>query len=204
MDFDFENVHVATNFYQDRHFNTQAVKILPGEYYATTNEYLIVTVLGSCISVCLYDPVSKIGGMNHFLLPNDNDDHSVISASARYGSYAMEILINHLIKLGAHRERLVAKVFGGANVLPSVSSSSVGEKNTSFVKDYLDMEHIKIVAMDVLNTYPRKVYFFPHTGKVMLKKMKVASIEENTVIEREIVYRSKMAKKPKTGDVDLF
>lgn len=205
-EFDTDNIHVAPNRYYDRHFEQEAVKILPGEYFATQSNTLIVTVLGSCVSACIRDRVSGISGMNHFLLPNDgNTGENLLSESARYGVYAMEILINHLIKLGAKRENLEAKVFGGGNVLKGFTAINVGERNAEFVMDYLKMEHIPIVAQDLLDVYPRKVYFFPETGEVLIKKIK--SLHNSTILDRESTYRMQLRNKPARAirqDVEFF
>jgi chemotaxis protein CheD len=203
MKFEEDNEHFAPNTYYDRHFDKQAIKILPGEYYATTGDKLIVTVLGSCVAVCLRDKKSHCGGMNHFLLPNDGSNESgLLTESARYGVYAMEILINHLLKLGAHKSRLEAKVFGGGNVLRGLTLNNVGQRNAEFVLDYLHNESIPICAQDLLDEYPRKVYFFPDTGKVMVKKLK--SVHNSTIYDRESEYRMRVKYTPKSGDVDLF
>lgn len=205
-EFDTDNIHVAPNRYYDRHFEQEAVKILPGEYFATQSNTLIVTVLGSCVSACIRDRVSGISGMNHFLLPNDgNTGENLLSESARYGVYAMEILINHLIKLGAKRENLEAKVFGGGNVLKGFTAINVGERNAEFVMDYLKMEHIPIVAQDLLDVYPRKVYFFPESGEVLIKKIK--SLHNSTILDRESTYRMQLRNKPARAirqDVEFF
>ena len=109
---------LADNVYFDRSFKLETAKLLPGEYYVTDRNMMLVTVLGSCVAACVRDPRHGIGGMNHFMLPDvAGDGDSPVSNSARYGTYAMEILINQLIKLGARREALEAKVFGGGNVL---------------------------------------------------------------------------------------
>lgn len=201
-EFDTNNIHVAPNRYFDRHFEREAVKILPGEYFATTSDTLIVTVLGSCVSACIRDRVSGIAGMNHFLLPNDGSGQdNLLSDSARYGAYAMEILINHLIKLGARRERLEAKVFGGGNVLKGFTAINVGERNAEFVLEYLKMERIPVVGQDLLDMYPRKVYFFPDTGQVLIRKIK--SLHNNTIMDRESAYRIQLRNKP-IQDVELF
>ncbi|MBG7618448.1 chemoreceptor glutamine deamidase CheD [Herbaspirillum sp. AP02] len=194
---------IATNLYYDRTFDCDAAKILPGEYYFTSKDMMIVTVLGSCVSACIRDRVSGIGGMNHFMLPDGGgDDGSPISASARYGTYAMEVLINEVLKSGARRENLEAKVFGGGNVLRGFSAINVGERNAEFVRRYLKAENIRVVAEDLNDIYPRKVYFFPRTGKVLVKKLK--QMHNNTLVDREKAYASKLVTKPVGGEVDLF
>ncbi|MBK8188594.1 MAG: chemoreceptor glutamine deamidase CheD [Cellvibrio sp.] len=198
-----DNVHLAPNTYFDRNFDCEAVKILPGEYYVTNSGKMIVTVLGSCVAVCLRDKFSGIGGMNHFLLPNDGSSESgLLTESARYGVYAMELLINHLLKLGANRNRFEAKVFGGGNVLRGMTVNNVGQRNAEFVLDYLHNEGIPIVAKDLLDDFPRKVYFFPAEGKVMVKKIK--SVHNSTIVDRESEYRMRVKYTPKSGDVELF
>lgn len=194
--------HLAPNRYFDKNFNCDAVKILPGEYFATNDPTMIVTVLGSCVSVCLRDPITRIAGMNHFLLPANKDELNFNSDSARYGVYAMEVLINHLMKLGAVKHRMEAKVFGGGNVLKQLRSNSVGEQNSAFVLEYLDAENIPISAQDLLGEFPRKVYFFPLTGEVKVRKLK--SLHNTTIIDRESEYRVKVSQTPSAGDVDLF
>tara|TARA_B110000503_G_scaffold138827_1_gene225781 strand:+ start:873 stop:1508 length:636 start_codon:yes stop_codon:yes gene_type:complete len=201
--FDLNNNHLAPNRYFDRHFDQDAVKILPGEYFATRDNTLIVTVLGSCVSVCLSDAKLKIGGMNHFLLPNDSSvNHDILGDSARYGGYAMEILINHMVKLGARRSSLVAKIFGGGNVLRGITATQVGQRNANFVQDYLKTERIAILASDLLENYPRKVYFFPATGKVFVRKLK--SMHNSTILDRESAYRLRIGNTPIMGDIELF
>jgi chemotaxis protein CheD len=195
--------HFATNVYYDRSFDTDAAKILPGEYYYTPKDMVIVTVLGSCVSACIRDRVSGIGGMNHFMLPQNNGDaEGLLSASMRYGTYAMEILINELLKAGAKRENLEAKVFGGGNVLRGFTAINVGERNAQFVRDYLKAEGIRIVAEDLQDIFPRKVYFFPRTGKVLVKKLK--QMNNNTIANREQDYVSRLNTSPMAGSVDLF
>ena len=130
--------HFATNVYFDRTFDCDAAKILPGEFYFTGKDMLIVTVLGSCVSACIRDRVSGVGGMNHFMLPDSGGDvDNPVSASMRYGTYAMEVLINELLKAGAKRENMEAKVFGGGNVLRGFTAINVGQRNAQFVLDYL-------------------------------------------------------------------
>jgi chemotaxis protein CheD len=194
--------HFATNVYYDRTFDCDAAKILPGEYYFTCKDMLIVTVLGSCVSACIRDRVTGIGGMNHFMLPDSGDGDSPISASMRYGTYAMEVLINDLLKAGARRENLEAKVFGGGNVLRGFIAINVGERNAQFVREYLRAENIRVVAEDLNDIHPRKVYFFPRTGKVLVKKLK--QLNNNTLVNREQDYASRLQTTPVAGDIELF
>lgn len=192
----------ASHIYHDRSFNCQAAKILPGEYYFTSDDMMITTVLGSCVSACIRDRVSGIGGMNHFMLPDGgNDTDSPISSSMRYGTYAMEILINEILKAGAKRENLEAKVFGGGAVLRGFNAINVGERNAKFVKDYLQAENIRITAEDLNDIWPRKVNYFPRSGKVMVKKLKST---DPTLEVKERDYAGKLAQKPVGGDIDLF
>lgn len=195
---------ISTTLYFDRTFDCDAAKISPGEYYYTDKDMVIVTVLGSCISACIRDNKSGIGGMNHFMLPDGGgaDKDSPISESMRYGSYAMEVLINQLIRNGARRENLEAKIFGGGNVLKSFTTTNVGERNAAFVKRFLKDEGIKVTGEDLLDIYPRKVYYFPKTGKVLVKKLK--ELNNFTLVKREEAYASKLKTSDVGGDVDLF
>jgi chemotaxis protein CheD len=193
----------ATNVYYDRTFDCDAAKILPGEYYHTGKDMLIVTVLGSCVSACIRDRVSGQGGMNHFMLPDGGGDaSSPVSASMRYGTYAMEVLINELLKSGARRENLEAKVFGGGAVLKGFTAINVGERNASFVINYLKMEKIRVLAEDLNDIYPRKVYFFPRTGKVLVKKL--MQTHNDTLARREQEYAGRLKVAPVGGEIDLF
>lgn len=193
--------HLATNRYYDRAFDSEAVKILPGEYFVTTSDLVLVTVLGSCVAACIRDPDRRIGGINHFMLPAANEADP-LSASARYGVYAMEILINHLIKLGARRSSLQAKVFGGGRVMATLTHSQVGDRNSAFVREFLKTERIPVVAEDLLDIYARKVYFFPATGRVLVKKL--VKLANNTVFNREREYAARLTEGPVAGDVELF
>jgi chemotaxis protein CheD len=193
----------ATNVYYDRTFDIDAAKILPGEYYHTGKDMLIVTVLGSCVSACIRDRISGVGGMNHFMLPDGGaDPTSPVSASMRYGTYAMEVLINELLKAGARRENLEAKVFGGGAVLKGFTAINVGERNAAFVISYLKTEKIRVLAEDLNDIYPRKVYFFPRTGKVLVKKL--MQTHNETLVQRERDYASRLKVAPVGGEIDLF
>jgi chemotaxis protein CheD len=196
------NSHFATNVYYDRTFDCDAAKILPGEYYYTEKDMLIVTVLGSCVSACIRDRVKGLGGMNHFMLPDGGDPGNPVSASMRYGSFAMEVLINDLLKAGARRENLEAKVFGGGAVLRGFSAMNVGERNAAFVINFLKTERIPVLAEDLNDIYPRKVYFFPRTGKVLVKKL--MQTHNDTLAKRELDYASRLKVTPVAGAVDLF
>lgn len=193
--------HLAGNRYFDRKFDAEAVKVLPGEYFVTATNMLMVTVLGSCVSACIRDREKGIGGMNHFMLA-DSGDTSAVSSSARYGTYAMEILINHLLKLGARKSSLEAKVFGGGRVMATLTSSQVGERNARFVMEFLATEGITVAARDLLDVYPRKVYFFPHNGKVLVKKL--VRLHNDTLIRREKEYAARLTEAPVAGDIELF
>jgi len=188
--------------YLDRNFNRQAMKILPGEFYATAEDEVIVTVLGSCVAACLLDPIAMVGGMNHFMLPMKQGERDPdVFFAARYGAAAMEYLINNLLHLGAHRDRLVAKAFGGGRVMPGMSTD-VGGQNVDFVREFLRNEDIPIWSEDMGGIYPRKVYFFPHTGQVLVKRME--RTHNDTVLNRELTYIQEVTGRPMSGDVELF
>ncbi len=200
----FAHEEVATTLYYDRTFDCDAAKISPGEYYFTDKDMVIVTVLGSCVSACIRDKVTGVGGMNHFMLPDGGkaDKDNPISESMRYGTYAMEVLINQLLKNGARRENLEAKIFGGGNVLRSFTTMNVGDRNADFVRNYLKEERIKVTGEDLNDIYPRKVYFFPKTGRVLVKKLK--QLNNYTLMKREDAYANKLKVNDVGGEVDLF
>ncbi len=188
--------------YLDREFGLPAVKILPGQWHAARGDVAITTVLGSCVSTCLWDPMVRIGGMNHFMLPGDGaNSQSAWADSARFGVYAMEVLINDMIRLGADRRRMVAKVFGGAQLLAGFGRLDVGAKNSEFALEFLRVEGIRLLAKDLLDVYPRKVHFFVDTGKVQVKRLALAPGE--TVQKREREYLSNLAG-GRGGDVEIF
>lgn len=189
----------ASFFYNDHHFQYDAVKVLPGEYYVSSEDILITTVLGSCIAACIWDGKVHAGGMNHFMLP----DGDGLDGLGRYGSYAMELLINGLIKKGARRESMQAKVFGGAQVMAGFTTLNVGERNTRFVLDYLATERIPVVSQDVLDIHPRKVCFFPVSGKALVKRL-AHSHPETLVVEERKVSAAVVARSNAGGSVDLF
>ncbi len=197
--------HVAKYSYFDRNFSCDAIRVMPGEYYFTTDEIMLTTVLGSCVAACIHDRVSGIGGMNHFLLPDagrEVDADCPVSDSMRYGSYAMEVLINSLLKSGARRANLVAKVFGGGNVLPGMTTLNIGAQNARFVLKYLKTDNIPVLSEDLEDRYPRKVCFFPRSGKVMVKKMKENNVPK--LIEQELIYKDGLTLSRPVGEIDLF
>lgn len=185
--------------YQDPRFRVAAAKLLPTQYLAVDDGTALVTVLGSCVAACLRDPLLRIGGMNHFMLPDGNVRDG---APARYGSHAMELLINDLLKRGASRQRLEAKVFGGANVLRGFTSNPVGSRNAAFINAYLDAEGIPVLASDLGGIHPRKIWFFPDTGRVMLQRLPHAHDAE--VAAAESAARAALSNKPVSGGVELF
>lgn len=195
------------NRYWDKRMNTPAAKILPGECYVSRTGEMIVTVLGSCISACIRDRVIGVGGMNHFMLPVASGGSMIprsntVNTELCYGNWAMEYLINAILKQGGKRERLEVKVFGGGRVLTSMSNIDVGRRNIDFLLDYLTRESLNISSQDLGQDYPRKVLYFPDTGAVKLKKLRTRA---NTTIERrEKAYLDSMVAKPTEGEIELF
>jgi chemotaxis protein CheD len=187
--------------YFDRQFDREAVKLLPGQYYAAGRDMMIVTVLGSCVAACLWDPVKRIGGMNHFMLPG-SAQAGAGSDAARMGVYAMELLINRLLKLGAERSRLVAKVFGGASVLEGMDVLNIGNQNSAFVLDFLKEEGIAVGAQDLYDVCPRKVYFFLQSGKVLVKRL--GALRDDRLQRRERDYLAALETSPSAGEVEIF
>jgi len=179
-----ETEPLATRHYFDREFGLAAVKLLPGEYYVTSDDMVLTTVLGSCVSACLRDSVSGIGGMNHFMLPDAADPLFFDAAAAmRYGAHAMQVLLSEVVRAGARRERLEAKVFGGGAVLASMTLLNIGERNADFVLRYLLAERIRIAAQDLRGKLPRRINFFPLTGRVTVRKMRQQ--DDALLVQRE-------------------
>ncbi len=190
----------ATFFFYDAHFRNEAVKVLPGEFFVFDEDILIMTTLGSCIAACLWDRDKRVGGMNHFLLPDGGSGGD----SGRYGSFAMDQLIGELVKRGATRSTLEAKVFGGGAVISGMNTINVGERNTAFVLEYLRTERITVVSKDVLDIYPRKVCFLPHSGKAMVKRLASANTEALAAQERAAANRVAPSAGGSGGSIDLF
>jgi chemotaxis protein CheD len=180
--------------YYDKQLQRDVVKVPTGEYFATAHDVAMVTVLGSCVSACLWDAQRGIGGMNHFMLPGAGD-------SARLGIYAMEVLINRMLKCGAERSSLVAKVFGGANVLEGMDTLNIGSRNAAFVLEFLAEERIPVVARDLEDLYPRKVAFLPRTGRVLMKRL--AMLRDDSLQRRERDYLARL-ERSRAGEVEIF
>ena len=195
---------VANHHYFDREFGVEAVKLLPGEYFVTAKDMVLTTVLGSCVSACVRDTTAGIGGMNHFMLPDDSDPASRDSAAAmRYGAYAMEVLLNELLKAGARRERLEAKVFGGGAVLANMTLLNIGERNSDFVLRYLQLEQVRIAAQDLRGDLPRRINYFPASGRVTVRKL----VKQNDVLlvqKEEQALAGTLARKQERAKVEIF
>ena len=188
----------ASFFYYDAHFKNNAVKVLPGEFFVHADDILVMTTLGSCIAACLWDRERRVGGLNHFMLPEAGG----AADSGRYGAFAMELLVNELIKLGASRTTMEAKVFGGGAVIGGMNSLNVGERNTRFVLDYLKTERIAVVSKDVLDVYARKVCFLPASGKAMVKRL--ATTNSDTLAAQELAAQKAQTSSGASGSIDLF
>lgn len=194
------------NRYWDPHEECFAAKILPGEYYVTLHGELVVTVLGSCVSACIRDRVFGVGGMNHFMLPSEGGAAvkpgrgQSMDESARYGVYAMELLINEILKNGGRRENLEVKITGGGRMLANMSD--IGKRNIDFVRQFLATEGLEISAEEVGDIFPRKVYYFPATGKVRVKKLR--TMHNNTISSREHEYLEELRKHTGDSSVELF
>jgi chemotaxis protein CheD len=182
------------------------VKILPGQYYVTRQEEALVTTLGSCISVCIRDSTLGLGGMNHFMLPlknknrDDEDESHPWSIAARYGNFAMELLINAIIKSGGERKNLEVKVFGGAKILTHMKD--IGRMNIDFIRRYLEIEGLPALAEDLGGYSPRKILYFPATGIVRVKRLQ--SLMNEAIAREEAHYRSDLNKRDLTGAIELF
>ncbi|HTY93454.1 MAG TPA: hypothetical protein VMC02_06175 [Steroidobacteraceae bacterium] len=181
------------------------VKLLPGECYVTRHDEAIVTVLGSCISACLRDPQSGLGGMNHFMLPERADGGAAnpvpgFSQINRYGCFAMESLINHLARNGAQRQRLELKVFGGGRILSSMID--VGARNIAFIHSWVRTEGMRLAAQDLGGTQPRKLVYFPATGRARV--LKLPPIENRSIADRELYYLEHLSEAAGDGQVEIF
>lgn len=192
--------------YWDREHHCYSAKLLPGEYYVTTTGEQITTVLGSCVSACVRDRRTGIGGMNHFMLPQDGSRGTsawgtAVSAATRYGNVAMERLINDILKLGADRASLEIKLVGGGKMF-GASAIDIGARNIEFVRHYVVAEGFAVVGEDLGDVFPRKVQYAPATGRLRVKKLNV--VHNNTLLERERDYAAVLDKESVGNDIELF
>lgn len=198
----FENVRR----YRDPSTGSVIAKILPGDFYVTREDEVLDTVLGSCVSACIRNPKTGIGGMNHFMLPHprgeDKGDSwgTVNGTATRYGSASMEQLINKILNAGGTRGDLEVKIFGGARVL--AAATDVGQHNVQFVREFIRSEGLKIVSEDVGSTTPRHIQYFPVSGRVRVKHLGGALTA--TVVSQETSYSKTIDKQPVAGSIDLF
>ena len=178
------------------------VKVLPGEFYVTPKtDEVLVTVLGSCVAACIRDQRTGLGGMNHFMLPLGHvDGWGDDPQSTRYGNFAMEKLLNELIKAGCSRERMEVKVFGGGNVIDS--NQAIGTQNADFVLRYLEAEGLTCAAQDLGGQYPRRIHYFPATGRVVRRLL--GASETAAVAREESAYASRLSSTKTGGDIQLF
>jgi chemotaxis protein CheD len=186
-------------------FEQEVVTIHPGEYYATSEDTIISTVLGSCVAVGLFDETRSLGGLNHFMLPGEVAREDLVrSPNAKYGMYAMELLINELLKLGAKKNDLRAKVFGGASILrfSGISAAHIPQSNIDFALSYLKAEGIPLAASDVGGQEPRKIFFYARSGKVLLKR--IPPTLETLVEKEEERYLSSLKQERLEGIIKLF
>ncbi len=196
----------SINRYWDTKHDIFAAKIMPGEYYVSLHGEMIVTVLGSCVSACIRDKELGIGGMNHFMLPDNRWfnmkqwENTPVSIETRYGNIAMERLINVIIANGGKRKNLEVKLFGGGRVLDL--STDIGGKNIEFVRHYLMTEKLEITAIDVGGIYPRKVLYFPVSGRARMKKL--IRLHNDTLLNREKKYIDNLKHEEYEGKVDIF
>ena len=173
--------------------------MLPADYLVADQPLALVTLLGSCVAACLYDPAIAVGGMNHFMLPGGagNDANS-----ARYGMHAMELLINDLLKRGARRQRLLAKVFGGGNVLSGFHSDPIGTRNARFVLEYLAAENIPVMAQDLGDIHARRVGFSAQSGRTLVRRL--PATRDDAIVDAERALYGRLARAPASGGVELF
>jgi len=191
----FENIRR----YWDRAEGRWIAQVLPGDFYVTRHDEVIATVLGSCVSTCVRDDFAGIGGLNHFMLPSQGSDVKADDA-LRYGCYAVERLINELVKHGARRERMEVKIFGGGKVIAGMGD--IGRKNIDFVHEYFSTEGLPIEAEDTGGVWARRVRYFAASGKVMIQRLQTREASE--VVRSEGELRRKISIAPPRGEVDLF
>jgi chemotaxis protein CheD len=186
-------------------FEQELVTIHPGEYFSTKEDAIVSTLLGSCVAVGIFDEEAKAGGLNHFMLPGDFGKSELIrSPNAKYGMYAMELLINDVMRLGARRSALKAKVFGGGAVLRFTGggSTKIPGSNIDFAFEYLAKEGIPVLASDTGGNEARKIFFFARTGKTLLKRISGSIV--GLVEKEEERYLIDLLSRPPEGPITLF
>ena len=188
---------------RDNRFSHEIASILPGEFFVSREPMVVYTVLGSCISACIRDPISGVGGMNHFMLPEPNGTApDSWGESTRYGSYAMESLINEILRCGGMKNRLEIKLFGAGKIYEG--NIDVGANNAKWVIGYLKSEGLATVKTDLGDVFPRKVYYFTASGRVLMKK--IEHVKNRTIFERENEYAAQIKQREQqtVEDVTLF
>jgi chemotaxis protein CheD len=169
----------------DRVLEKDVVRLMPGEFFVSRDAEVLTTVLGSCISACIRDKQRNIGGMNHFMLPDAGMGGAADKATAgRYGTHAMQYLIDGIVSLGGNIADLEVKIFGGGRIVEGMSD--VGAKNIEFIRQYLNEAGIPIHAEDVGLAFPRKINYFVDTGRVMVKKLR--AIHSRSILAEEKSY----------------
>ena len=176
------------------------VTIFIGGVHAADHPQVVKTLLGSCISVCLFDPVTGVGGMNHFMLPHGGEN-GARSELTRFGVHAMDCLIGAMLKLGGDRRRFVAKFFGGAHVLDTLESEAgVPQRNIAFIRRFLADEGFRILSEDVGGYQPRHVRFYTSTGRALVKRVHGTRATARLLSQE----RQRTAQPPTYGGVELF
>ena len=196
----------SINRYWDKTNSTFVAKIHPGEYYVTAAGEMVTTVLGSCISACIRCAETKIGGMNHFMLPEevsggrDSWEVTNVNAGTRYGTFAMEHLINSILRFGGNKHALEVKLFGGGRVMQL--QLDVAARNVRFINEFVNQEGLRVLSSDLGGVHPRKVNYFPENGKVRMKKLTVTP--NDTLVKREQSYREELVRQPQETEIELF
>jgi chemotaxis protein CheD len=196
------NQAVATRKFFDTASGTWMVKVFPGEYYVTSKpDEVLVTVLGSCVAACIRDPRAGVGGMNHFMLPHSKAGNwAGDMQSTRFGNFAMEKLINEMLKAGCSRNALEIKVFGGGNVTDSLNA--IGTDNSDFILRYLEAEGLRCAAQDLRGQLPRRIHYTPTTGKVIRRLLGTG--DTGAVVREEREYVSRLSQRSAGGEIQLF
>ncbi|MDO8989666.1 MAG: chemotaxis protein CheD [Sideroxyarcus sp.] len=194
----------ATTNLTGKDFERIAKNINPGGW-AIDNERPISTLLGSCVAVCLFDPVLKFGGMNHFLLPTSTGSSNADIDVIMNGDYSMEVLVNALLNRGSQKTRLIAKAFGGGTIVSSIRMD-IGERNSAFAHEWLEREGIPLVASDFNGPWSRKVVFVPHTGEAFCRRIPTTQANAAEVTKAELEYERMLAIHKKTAEkkIELF